>query len=97
EVATVNCSVGAALARHVERDDARAVVERDDVNVWENGRDYVLAADAHQLVAHGFGVVEALDSQVVVDAEDDDAAACVCERDEGRPRVTGMEIVDRSQ
>src|SRR5438874_1809473 len=36
EVTTVNRPVWAALARHVERDDARAVVERDDVNEGED-------------------------------------------------------------
>ena len=55
---------------------------------------HVLAADADELVADGVGVVHALDAEVVVDAEDDDAAARVGERDDALRDALGVREFD---
>jgi hypothetical protein len=94
EVAPVGRAVGASLPLDVERDDAQPRVERDDVDEGEERGVDVRAADADEFVAHGVGIVHALDTQVVVDAEDDDAAAGVGERDDALRDALGVRELD---
>jgi hypothetical protein len=56
---------------------SRAVVEGDFIDAGEDGRAYLIPADIDQLLFDLFRVVETFDSSVIVDAEQQSAAAGV--------------------
>src|SRR6185369_16024194 len=77
--ATVTRAIRASLAFDIERHDAPAVIERDAIDIRHERRLDLLATDSHQVILNSLRIVNAFDSQLIVDAEHDHAAACVRE------------------
>src|SRR5213593_106450 len=69
------------FAFDIERDDAFAAVERDSVEDRDNWRYHLFAADASQFLKHPFRVTDALDPQLVIDAENYRSTGRVGQRD----------------
>src|SRR6185295_10294349 len=61
----------------LEHDYTNAVIERDLVDLWQQGRLDLIAADVDQLFFNLFRVVESFQPPLIADAEDDGAASGV--------------------
>ena len=80
--AAIARAIRAPFAFDIERDDASTVVERDAIDKRHERRLDLFTTDPHEIFLNSFRIVNTFDSQLIVNAEDDHAAAGVCERDD---------------
>src|SRR6185369_14937058 len=67
------------LAFDVESNDPLTAVKRYTIHHRHNWRNDLVAADPRQLLLYPFRITYALDPKMVVNAENDCAAGCVCQ------------------
>ena len=75
-------SIRPFAAVDIKSDDTLSAVERDRVKNGNDRRHDLLAADTRKFFLNPFGIADAFDPKLVVDAEDDRSAVCIRDGDD---------------
>ncbi len=75
-------AIGPPFAFNIKRHHPAAVIKSYAIDKGNKRRLDIFAADSHQLFLHALGVVDAFDAHLIVDSENDHAAAGVGEGDD---------------
>src|SRR6185436_4131261 len=91
---SVTRAIRTALALHIQRDNAAAIIESNSVDERNQRRNNLFATDTHQLFLNFFRMIDPFDAQLIVDAEDNRAAAGICQRDNSLGNPLGIGQLD---